>query len=890
MGEEGAVLFFKGRAGTFTVQGDTWVSLKSKEVSIQTLPQVGPCLFTHHSSDNLDINQYVLTPKIKAKSTESAVIIAWIFKAGRLHEKQMAKPNIIAVRFACPKLAMQFKDAYETAFVEWNSSDWACSVCTSRNNSNVVTCGVCKTARPVSHKNSIISTSTDIDSEQKINLLNSPQSVTTEEDVLPISEIDKWNCHWCSFLNSRHTNICIMCGRTQQNTKQNCWKCNLCTFDNPMTNEKCDVCDADRQTTADGMKKIIQRHKRASLSFEVESSSKLQQAANYILLKHPDGILCFKTLQTICEKLYTRIEKYRVLWVHHTAVQNKLLSFDGAMEFLRLLGFNLDEGQEKYVCKLEDPKKQLLDEALKIIKKVIERLDRPKGSVKIKTSKIERSSLIDKRLLKTESNRSYSETSMDLLPPCSRLDSELSEPPPVDDDFKSTINNKQLSNWSSTPGFSTVKAIKDLGDGMESDIDEWLDQEEQKEDEELTSLTNLVYWLTKERDDEGSDVLLLVHKTFSSSEKLLEVLIERFDKDNSNKAETSEINKIRRHVMQFCLLWVSNYPKDFELQSPVYDGFQWFLEQAIAENQCRKMATRALDHLKWNAENKEEEEDLPSLIDISSGNSQRFLKRASFSRNEWTVTGFTAREIAELTTLLDYEKFKQIDHRELLNQAWKKKDGNLRSPNVLEMIARCNRVTKWTQIAILHARGLEQRQKTLAWFIKLAKHLIKIKNYNSAWAVNNALNSTPIYKLDHTWSGISGKQKDYFDYQSKLFKASANYRLLRKEMETLQPPAIPQMGVLLKDLVFIDDGFLLKGTETGYDINFQKCRKLAERIGKGFGRFQKQPFEFRKNDLVLTWLTSTQDKITEIKSSFIEHLHDLAKTSDAKEKSKRFWS
>merc|ERR1719173_181353 len=76
-------------------------------------------------------------------------------------------------------------------------------------------------------------------------------------------------------------------------------------------------------------------------------------------------------------------------------------------------------------------------------------------------------------------------------------------------------------------------------------------------------------------------------------------------------------------------------------------------------------------------------------------------------------------EINKDHTVLDYEKFKQIRHRELLNQAWKKKDRQERAPSVLAMIAQFNILCKWTQICILDAAGLLERQKTISWFIHL---------------------------------------------------------------------------------------------------------------------------------------------------------------------------
>jgi hypothetical protein len=59
-----------------------------------------------------------------------------------------------------------------------------------------------------------------------------------------------------------------------------------------------------------------------------------------------------------------------------------------------------------------------------------------------------------------------------------------------------------------------------------------------------------------------------------------------------------------------------------------------------------------------------------------------------------SVLEFTTEEIAKSLTLLDYEKFEKINHRELLNQTWKKKDKHVNAPNVLEMIAQYNRVCK----------------------------------------------------------------------------------------------------------------------------------------------------------------------------------------------------
>jgi len=896
MGEEGGILFFKGRGAAFNVQSNSWVSLKSKWVSIQIIPEIGPCLFTHRSSDGVHITQFVLKPRIKAKKTGSSDTVAWIFKAGRLHNKQMVKPQICAVRFASTKSAMKFKEAYVTAFEEWNNTDWDCPLCTVRNNSNVFICEMCNTARPATRKKEDINNinlaeeaSGDEVSDYERKSFSKNMKSLHIHSPRSISDDEKWSCKWCSFSNSSQTHVCQMCSKS----KQTGWRCNLCTYENPMTNNKCVVCGNDFDGTEEAAENIIELQRKASdkdkESFLSESEVELQQAADYILSRHPDGLVCFKTLRTICEKLYHRVEKYRVLWVDSPTFQKKLLSFDGAMEFLKLLGFNLDNGQEKFVCKISDPKESILDEAMEILKNVISGLERrkpPKDDIKSPLLKSRLPSDLLQRVPGTSLNLGIRNrgSGVEIGLPIPGRESDARDSITSDDGFKSTQSFQKKPTLGHTPGASlTLKALKDLDDGRVDDINDWFEEEEIKE--EVISLHNLVYWLTKEKDDVGMGVLLLVHRTFSSSENLLEVLINRF----REASELSDSDKIKRNVMQFFVFWVFRYFEDFESQPCVGDDFMKFLEQSIEAEQCSKMAKIARDRF---IENQKKKEKMPSvgMLPIPERMSKKILDMTGAFKTEQTVTGFTVKEVAELMTLLDYEKFKRINHRELLNQAWKKKDRELMCSNVLNMIAQYNRVCKWTQIAILNARGLEMRQKTLKWFIKLATHLITIQNYNSSWAVNGALNSTPIYNLKHTWTGINRKLKEAFDQQTQLFRAAGNYRLLRQKMESLQPPAIPQIGILLKDLVFIDDGFLLMGTETGYQINFRKCIKLAERITEGFGKFQSQPFKFQRNDMVLAWLQDNQDKVSEVKESFLLELSDQVRVVDAREKSKRFWS
>jgi len=110
---------------------------------------------------------------------------------------------------------------------------------------------------------------------------------------------------------------------------------------------------------------------------------------------------------------------------------------------------------------------------------------------------------------------------------------------------------------------------------------------------------------------------------------------------------------------------------------------------------------------------------------------------------------------------------------------------------------------------------------------------------------------------------------------------------LRELLKKIEPPAIPHLGILLKDLVYIDDGYVLLDHNNGHKVNFRKCTKLAKRIKEGFGRFQEKPFEFKYDDTLLSWLNYNRAKVENVKEAYLQDVSSQVKAKDDDEKSKR---
>ena len=87
-----------------------------------------------------------------------------------------------------------------------------------------------------------------------------------------------------------------------------------------------------------------------------------------------------------------------------------------------------------------------------------------------------------------------------------------------------------------------------------------------------------------------------------------------------------------------------------------------------------------------------------------------------------------------------------------------------------------------------------------------------------------------------------GKHLSSFKELEQLLSPEDNYSHLRSKMLSISNPCVPWVGLYLRDLTYLNDGYptMLKGSNL---INFEKCRRLAT-VLKEIEKFQKIPFNF----------------------------------------------
>jgi hypothetical protein len=162
------------------------------------------------------------------------------------------------------------------------------------------------------------------------------------------------------------------------------------------------------------------------------------------------------------------------------------------------------------------------------------------------------------------------------------------------------------------------------------------------------------------------------------------------------------------------------------------------------------------------------------------------------------------REVAIQLTLIEYFCFyKQIRPRELLGQAWTKKDiKETVSPNVVAMINLVNRRIRWVTSEILrYGRSLQDRVDHVEAFIDIASLCLSFGNFNTAFQITNGLAAPAIRKLHAVWARVNSDHITRHEYAKSLSSGDKNAAKYRKELAKWScKPCIPSIPTSLKDL------------------------------------------------------------------------------------------
>uniref|UniRef100_A0A673KAL0 Rap guanine nucleotide exchange factor 4-like n=1 Tax=Sinocyclocheilus rhinocerous TaxID=307959 RepID=A0A673KAL0_9TELE len=187
----------------------------------------------------------------------------------------------------------------------------------------------------------------------------------------------------------------------------------------------------------------------------------------------------------------------------------------------------------------------------------------------------------------------------------------------------------------------------------------------------------------------------------------------------------------------------------------------------------------------------------------------------------------SSKDLAFQMTQYDWELFSCVHEYELVYHTFGRQAYRRSTPNLELFLKRFNQVQLWVVTEVCLCGTLSKRVQLLKKFIKIAAHCREFKNLNSFFAIIMGMCNPAVSRLSQTWEKLPSKFKKFYAEFESLLDPSRNHRAYRLTVAKMEPPIIPFMPLLIKDMTFTHEG-----NKTFIDglVNFEKMRLIANTI------------------------------------------------------------
>uniref|UniRef100_A0A6Q2YB27 Rap guanine nucleotide exchange factor (GEF) 4 n=1 Tax=Esox lucius TaxID=8010 RepID=A0A6Q2YB27_ESOLU len=183
----------------------------------------------------------------------------------------------------------------------------------------------------------------------------------------------------------------------------------------------------------------------------------------------------------------------------------------------------------------------------------------------------------------------------------------------------------------------------------------------------------------------------------------------------------------------------------------------------------------------------------------------------------------SSKDLAYQMTVYDWELFHCVHEHELIYHTFGRQNFQKTTANMDLFLRRFNEIQLWVITEICLCAQLSKRVQLVKKFIKIAAHCKEYKNLNSFFAIIMGMSNPAVSRLSQTWEKLPSKFRKFYSEFESLMDPSRNHRVYRLTVAKLDPPIIPFMPLLIKDMTFTHDG---NKTFTDSLVNFEKMVRL----------------------------------------------------------------
>jgi hypothetical protein len=229
----------------------------------------------------------------------------------------------------------------------------------------------------------------------------------------------------------------------------------------------------------------------------------------------------------------------------------------------------------------------------------------------------------------------------------------------------------------------------------------------------------------------------------------------------------------------------------------------------------------------------------------SSAKLRTSINKAKNKNLYFNIFDFSDDEIAKNLTLISYKLLSCIDVNELWIGKFTKEDKYTKSPNVMKVIDRFDKLMLFIIEDICSYETNKARAKLITKWANIAKRCRDLHNYNDLLIINQCFNHNLLKKMVSTWKKLPKSTLELIADLNKFCSNQQCYINIRREIVGCKHIAyIPYLGILLKEIVDIEnkDKYAEKFGEYNC-INCVKLQKMYFLVNKFF-EFRNYTFTF----------------------------------------------
>ncbi len=148
--------------------------------------------------------------------------------------------------------------------------------------------------------------------------------------------------------------------------------------------------------------------------------------------------------------------------------------------------------------------------------------------------------------------------------------------------------------------------------------------------------------------------------------------------------------------------------------------------------------------------------------------------------DETVLANSQIQQVMEQLVQIEFELYCGLEAKEMLGCQWLKKDKDIRSPAIVALTRRFNRVCSWVVTEILARADAKDRRDLLIMFISCASRARAQGALNCAMELVAALNNGAVQRLKKTWDMLPRKEKQTFDDLEEFVSSKGSYKLMRE--------------------------------------------------------------------------------------------------------------